>query len=108
MCINQIQSQCLANLILNVLDTKLCDKVCQRLVTDRWFSTGSLVSSTSKADCHDITEILLKVALNTINQTKPNLNSEESFSHSGGQHIFSVYIFEVRIIAKKISIFFRI
>ena len=68
MCINQIQSQCLANLILNVLDTKLCDKVCQR----RWFSTGSLVSSTSKADCHDITEILLKVTLNTINQTKPN------------------------------------
>ena len=104
MCINQIQSQCLANLILNVLDTKLCDKVCQR----RWFSMGSLVSSTSKADCHDITEILLKVALNTINQTKPNLNSEENFSHSGGQHIFSVYIFEVRIIAKKISIFFRI
>ena len=104
MCINQIQSQCLANLILNVLDTKLCDKVCQR----RWFSTGSLVSSTSKADCHDIAEILLKVALNTINQTKPNLNSEENFSHSGGQHIFSVYIFEVRIIAKKISIFFRI
>ena len=104
MCINQIQSQCLANLILNVLDTKLCDKVCQR----RWFSTSSLVSSTSKADCHYITEILLKVALNTINQTKPNLNSEENFSHSGGQHIFSVYIFEVRIIAKKISIFFRI
>jgi hypothetical protein len=27
----------------------------------------SVVSSTNKADCHDITEILLKVALNTIN-----------------------------------------
>jgi hypothetical protein len=26
-------------------------------------------SSTNKTDCHDITEILLKVALNTINQT---------------------------------------
>jgi hypothetical protein len=26
-------------------------------------------SSTSKTDCHDITEILLKVALNTIKQT---------------------------------------
>ena len=34
----------------------------------RWFSTGSPVSSTNKTDCHDITEILLKVALNTINQ----------------------------------------
>jgi hypothetical protein len=65
--------------------------------------TINLVSSTSKADCHDITEILLKVALNPINQTKPNLNSEENFSHSGGQHIFSVYIFEVRIIAKTVT-----
>jgi hypothetical protein len=27
------------------------------------------VSSTNKADCHDITEILLKVALNTITLT---------------------------------------
>jgi hypothetical protein len=28
---------------------------------------GQTVSSTNKADCHDITKILLKVALNTIN-----------------------------------------
>jgi hypothetical protein len=28
---------------------------------------GTLVSSTNKNDCHDIAEILLKVALNTIN-----------------------------------------
>jgi len=34
-----------------------------------WFSTGTPISSTNKTDCHDITEILLKVALNTI--TKP-------------------------------------
>ena len=32
------------------------------------FSSGTLVSSTNKTDCHNITEILLKVALNTINQ----------------------------------------
>ena len=51
-----------------VLDTTLCDKVCQLLATGRWFSP---VSSTNKIDCHDITEILLKVALNTIKQTKP-------------------------------------
>ena len=31
------------------------------------FSPGSLISSTSKTDRHDITEILLKVALNTKN-----------------------------------------
>ena len=44
-----------------VLDTTLCDQVCQ------WLSP---VSSTNKTDRHDIIEILLKVALNTIN---PNL-----------------------------------
>jgi hypothetical protein len=43
------------------------DKVCQWLVTGRWFSPGILVSSTNKTDHHDITEILLKVVLNTIN-----------------------------------------
>jgi len=31
-----------------------------------WFSLGTPVSSTNKTDCHDISEILLKVALNTI------------------------------------------
>ena len=31
---------------------------------------GTPVSSTNKADHHDITEILLRVALNTINQAK--------------------------------------
>ena len=35
----------------------------------RWFSLGTPVSSTNKTDHHDITEILLKVALRTINQT---------------------------------------
>ena len=39
-------------------------EVCQGLATSRWFSPGTLVSSTYKADRHDITEILLKVASN--------------------------------------------
>jgi hypothetical protein len=34
-----------------------------------WLFTGPPVSSTIKTDHHDITEILLKVALNTIKQT---------------------------------------
>jgi hypothetical protein len=38
-----------------------------KFVSDWWFSPGTLVSSTNKTDCYDITEILLKVALNTIN-----------------------------------------
>ena len=54
-----------------VLDTTLCDKVYQWLATSQWFSQGTPIFSTNKNDCHDITEILLKVALNTINQTKP-------------------------------------
>ena len=36
------------------------------------FSPSTLVTSTDKTDRHDITEILLKVALNTIIQTKPS------------------------------------
>jgi hypothetical protein len=39
--------------------------------TGLFFSPGTPVSATNKTDCHDITEILLKVALSTINQTKP-------------------------------------
>ena len=45
----------------------LCDKVCQWLVTGRWFSPGTPVSPTNKTDSDYITEILLKVGLNTIN-----------------------------------------
>jgi hypothetical protein len=35
----------------------------------RWFSPGPPVSSINKTDRHDVAEILLKVALNTIKQT---------------------------------------
>jgi hypothetical protein len=52
--------------MISVLFTTLCDKVCQLLVADRWYSQGTLVSSINKTDNHDITEILLKVELNTI------------------------------------------
>jgi hypothetical protein len=48
--------------------TTLCDTVCQRLATGRWFSPGPPVSSTNKTDRNDITEALLKVAFNTIKQ----------------------------------------
>ena len=36
------------------------------LPAGRWFSPGTWISSTNKTDNYDITEILLKVALNTI------------------------------------------
>ena len=67
-------NQCLSPLMLwvriplreGVLDITLCDTVCQWLTTGRWFSLDTPVSSTNKTYRHDITEILLKVALNTI------------------------------------------
>jgi hypothetical protein len=45
------------------------DKVYQLLAHGRWFSPAS---STTKTGCHDIAEILLKVALSIINQIKSN------------------------------------
>ena len=53
-----------------ILDTTLCYKVCQWLATGRWFALGTPVSSTNKIDRHDIIDILLKVALNTITITR--------------------------------------
>ena len=38
-------------------------KVGQWLAAGQWFSPGTPVSSINETDCHDITEILLKVAL---------------------------------------------
>ena len=64
---NYLCNQCLLPLRRGVLDTTLCDKICQWLAAGRWFSSGTLVSSTNKTDYHDITEILLKVAFSTIN-----------------------------------------
>jgi hypothetical protein len=78
-------NQCLSPLMLWVWVplmmrcTTLCDKVCQWLAAGWWFSLGTLVSSTNKADLHDITEILLKVALNTIRtKTNPKLSSQNA------------------------------
>ena len=58
----------------SVLDATLCDKVCQWLATGQLFSQGTLflVSFTNKTDHHDTIEILLRVALSTINQTHLN------------------------------------
>jgi hypothetical protein len=42
----------------------------------QWFSPGPPVSSTNKTNLHDIAEILLKVALNTIKQTNKQSNKQ--------------------------------
>jgi len=64
---------------MSVLYTTLCDKVFQCLATGRWFSPDTTVSSTNQTERHDITEILLKVALSTI---KTNIY-DMSRSHEG-------------------------
>jgi hypothetical protein len=72
---NYICNWCLSPLVLWVrisiraMCTTLFDNVCQWFATGRCFSPGPPVSSTNKTDRYDITEILLKVALNTIKQT---------------------------------------
>ena len=52
-----------------VLDTTLYDNVRQWYAAGRWISPGTPVSTTNKTDRHNIIDILLNVALNTINQT---------------------------------------
>ena len=49
------------------------DKAYQLLAHGRWFSPGTPVSATTKTSRQDIAEILLKVAINTINQIKSNV-----------------------------------
>jgi hypothetical protein len=72
--------------------TTLCDKVCQWLVTGRW---GSPVSSINKTDCHDITEILLKVAINNIKQTYYTaiILIQWELSLMTGDHTFSFVLY---------------
>jgi hypothetical protein len=89
---NYLSNQCLSPLMLWVWIpirarcTTLCDKVCQWLVTGWWFSP---VSSTNRTDCHDITEILLKVALSTINQpANSNIDDLDAISHMVSDYQF--------------------
>ena len=76
-----------------VLDTTLCGKVNQWLATGRWFSPGTPVSPTNKTDRHNVTDILLKVTLNTINQTKPS-NMYVQYKSNGIYHKFTKLTFK--------------
>jgi hypothetical protein len=81
-----------------------CRNVCQWLATGRWFSPGFPVSSTNKTDRHDITEILLKVALNIIKQTNKHKCSHTIFrtlyiTISGGTITF-LHAFQICEIAE--------
>jgi len=70
-----------------------------------------LVSSINKTDCHDITEILLKVALNTVNQpnktniTKVQGNNRDSTTHTTSNFMINYLREYVTILTWKIHKF---
>jgi hypothetical protein len=55
------------------------DNVYQLLAHGRWFSPGTPASFTTKTGRHNIAEILLKMALNTVNQIKSTLFKKRKF-----------------------------
>jgi uncharacterized membrane protein len=59
--------------LYELLGAAASDTVYQLLAYGRWFSPGTPASYTTKTGRHDIAEILLKVALNTIIQIKSHL-----------------------------------
>ena len=77
--------------------TILCDTICRWLAATRWFSPDPQVSSTNKTDRHDITEILVKVALSTTKQTNKHMFMCMLIYHSQWHHyeyiIYPLYIF---------------
>ena len=59
------------NYLYSLSPLTLCDEVCRWFATCLGFSLGTPVSSNNKTDHHNIAEILLKVALNTM--THPSI-----------------------------------
>jgi hypothetical protein len=76
---NYLCNQCLSPLMLWVRIsirarcTTLCDKFVSDLRQVGWFYPCPPISSTNKTDHHDMTEILLKVVLNTIKQINKHI-----------------------------------
>jgi hypothetical protein len=74
---NYLCNQCLSPLkvwvriplMQDVLDTTLCDKVCQWLATGWWFSPDTLVSSTNKTD----RQYNCNIVKSGVKHHKPNL-----------------------------------
>ena len=59
-----------------------------------WFLTGTLVSSTNKTDRHNIAEIVLNVALNTISQLLLN-QMFSSFKHRRSLSILANFVMAI-------------
>jgi hypothetical protein len=58
----------------------------------RWFSLGTLVSSINITDCYNITEILLKVALNTIYKIYTEARRFFRDFPLNGRKCFNIYV----------------
>ena len=87
----------------DVLDTTLWDKDGQWHVAGQWFSLGPPVFSTNKSDRHDISEILLKVTLNTITLNPSFVNSYVLRNTFWCMCIFGVFNFGACILGAKIN-----
>ena len=83
-CLSPLKSRVQTRSWRGVLDTTLCDKVCQ------WFPPGTPVSSTNKTDRHNIIEILLKVVLNIINQP-PSMYNNKKYLHKVNHSLSARY-----------------
>jgi len=69
------------------------DKVYQLLAHGRWFSPGTPAFSITKTGRYDIAEILLKVALNTKNQSNQSSSNIGSFYINKKFNFDSLYAF---------------
>jgi hypothetical protein len=61
------------------------------ILAGQWFSLGTLVSSTSKTDGHDITEILLKVTLNKVQINTEEYTPEKKLSNIIQSHTCDIF-----------------
>ena len=83
-------------------------KFCQWLAAGGCFSPGIPVSSTNKTDCHDIIEILLKVALNITNLIHQRMLALTFSKYKAIQTVYypSVYHVVTRLsVLHKLSLF---
>jgi hypothetical protein len=69
------------DLQLPMQSVPITTNVDQWLATGQWFSPGTPVFSTNKTDYHNIAEILLKVALNTV---------ESGIKHHKPNHLYNI------------------
>ena len=99
---NYLCNQCLSPIKLWVwilLDTTLCDKVCQWRTTGHRFSPDTPVSSTNKTNRHEITEILLKVALHTIKERNKQNHCRPCWV---SEHLSSLPVFSGDCVARSL------